>query len=268
MVWPLGVSLYNHPMMRGDTEQLPYDYNNERSPKTPGRIGRAVIRLMKRLEWVDEMDETLEHERGLEFLKTFALLLMINGSAVTINTMNQFINGDRELLDSQKWMDGWDVFFPAFFVASHTADAKGKHYKASMLRIIAYSGHAAVAYLGGTQTYYAMQAGVGETSSSLLLSGATGVANAGLFARELLHRQSHETDMADASRNRFGLWVSVTSNLAESAGGIVGAAAEPLLPDMHASAMAGMGMSTVVGTGMLAATAYEIAHLRRLRTRR
>ena len=101
-------------------------------------------------------------------------------------------------------------------------------------RIIAYSGHAVVAYLGGTQTYYAMQGGVGETSSSLLLSGATGVANAGLFARELRHRQSHETDMADASRNRFGLWVSVTSNLAESAGGIVGAAAEPLLPDMHA----------------------------------
>lgn len=233
----------------------------------PGRIGSAAITLMKKLEWIDESDTTLEHEKGKEFLKTFALLLMINGSAVTINGINQFINGDRELLDSQKWMDGWDVFFPAFFVASNTADAKGKHYKASLLRIIAYTGHAAVAYLGGSQTYSAMRAGIGETGSSLALSGATGVANAALFAREMRHDHV-PVDTGGSGRNRFGLWVSVTSNLAESIGGIAGATAEPLFPDAHASAMAGMGMSAVVGTGMLAATAHEVAHLRRLRANR
>jgi|APMI01.1.fsa_nt_gi hypothetical protein len=230
----------------------------------PGRIGRATLSLLRKLEWVGEEDSVLDHERGIEFLKTFMLLLAINGSAVSINAVNQMANGNRELLDSQKWMDGWDVFFPAFFVASRTADAKGDHYKASALRIIAYTGHAAVAYLGGTQTYGAMIAGVGETDSSLLLSGATGVANAALFVRELKHEDDHAADEHDI-RNRVGLGVSVASNLAESAGGIGGAIAEFVAPPgVHASAIAGMGMSAVVGTGMLAATGVEIAHLRRL----
>lgn len=231
----------------------------------PGRIGRATLKILRKLEWIDENDSPLDHERGSEFLRTFMLLLAINGSAVTINMINQAINGDRELLDSQKWMDGWDVFFPAFFVAARTADAKGNHYKASALRIAAYTGHAAVAYLGGTQTYEAMMAGIGETDSSLALSGATGVANAAMFVREMQHdgKKLHSSEV-DA-RNRFGLGVSVASNLAESVGGVVGAVAEYYAPEgIHASAIAGMGMSAVVGTGMLAATGVEIAHLKRL----
>ena len=247
-------------------------YDSQRTPESPEALKRrrfrhALVSTLKKLDMVGDATQ-LEEENWRDFIKTFSLLLSINLSAVMINTVNGAINGERELLDSQQLMDGWDVFFPAFFVAAYNADYKGNHYRASAYRIIAYAGHAAVAYIGGGQTYSAMQRGVGETDSSLLLSGATGVANAALFVRE--RRQDKDTANVgeEEHRNHLGLWVSYTSNMAESAGGMVGAGAEALFPGHDISAYTGMGMSAVVGTGMAVATASEIKHLRAIHTRK
>ncbi len=235
--------------------------------KRKRRIRHALVTVLKKLDMVGDTEQ-LESENWRDFSKTFSLLLGINLSAVMINATNRLLNGERELLDSQQLMDGWDVFFPSFFVAAYNADYKGNHYRASMYRIIAYTGHAAVAYIGGGQTYGAMQQGIGETGSSLLLSGATGVANAALFVRERQQSKDDKVDDEEQRRNHLGLWVSYTSNMAESAGGIAGAGAEALFPGHDVSAYAGMGMSAIVGTGMAVAVVDELRHLNRLRKQR
>lgn len=249
--------------MRGAPEQ----YRDEQARlQEPGRLGRATIKLLRKLDWIGE-DSELNHERGREFFKTLSLLLAVNLSAVGFNTANQIANGDRELLNSQKWMDAWDVGFPVFFVMSRKADMEGKYYKAAALRTTAYMGHAAVAALGGAQTYGAMQEGLGETSESLALSGATGVANMAMFVREVRRNDDEATE--EERRNRAGLWASVASNTAESAGGLAGAGLGAVTPpDWHASGYSGLAMSGVVGVGMAAAGINEVRFAHRQHKRR
>lgn len=62
---------------------------------------------------VDDGDQ-LESQDWRDFIKSFVLLLSVNLSAVIINAVNGVMNGERELLNSQQLMDGWDVFSGLF----------------------------------------------------------------------------------------------------------------------------------------------------------
>ncbi len=243
--------------MRGARE---YYVDTPDTLREPGRLGRATLKLLRKLDWIGD-ESVLDHERGREFFKTLSLLMAVNLSAVGFNAANQIANGDRELLNSQKWMDAWDIGFPVFFVMSRKADGEGKFYKAAALRTTAYMGHAAVAALGGFQTYGAMQADIGETGESLALSAATGAANMAMFVREVRREDGAENE--EERRNRAGLWASVASNTAESVGGLAGAGLGAVTPaDWHASGYAGMTMSAIVGVGMAAAGVSELRYAR------
>lgn len=233
--------------------------NTPEQPNQRGRVGQSIVKLLRRLDWVGvDDDEELLHESKKDFLKSFAAISTVNISSFVLAGSNQLLNGERPLNAAQLPMETFDLAFPALFVWARNCDERNEKLKAHGIRAVAYLGHAAVAAYGGYQTYKLFSEGMAESNGSLLLSGATGMANGALLIHDIRQRQkSHE----QSDRNSLGLRLTVLSNIGESLGGIIGAGVSKF--HESGSAYAGIAMSAIVGTAMAGAAFSELQALRK-----
>lgn len=234
-----------------------YFPNEINQPNRRGRMGQAMVKLLRRLDWLDD-DEELLHESKKDFLKSFAAISAVNLSSFILAAGNRVFSGERPLNAAQLPMETFDLAFPAMFVWARNFDERNEKLKAHTVRAVAYLGHAAVAAYGGYQTYRLFSEGVGESGESLLLSGATGIANGALLVHDIRQRRKSQERN---DRNNLGLRMTVLSNIGESFGGVIGAG----IGKFHesGSAYAGMAMSAIVGATMAGAAVSELHALQK-----
>lgn len=188
-------------------------------------------------------------EQQTHFKKAMKKLVGINVVSFAFSAFNEVVIGHSALGFTQGTMELTDTAMAAGLGISHRSDVKGNHVRASRQRKALYSLHIGTAALGIAEGVRLMSKNAEPSMGNLAVSGVVGVLNAHYIRhkRKHMNKTAHTTEpnLAMAYQdpievvqdeinkipsaevihrlNENGTTAIAVTNIAEAAGGVVGA---------------------------------------------